>query len=273
MKFMNHNFDKDNHMLLDVIYQSGKVDDKYSDFITIVYKNIETGEKKLKVIESPEMEIYFTKNEFRDYDYNKSFIELSKVDKHTYPYRNVLWEIAKNGGDKYTSFLKQCKETGNWSDRRKVHGYPYVFGSDIPIDTFYRVQWLMEYKTENQGKLNNAFMDIEVDGIDIAGFPTKGNCPINAVTLINEENKSSYTLLLNNKENPQIKPFIENIDKFTDKLHDMFDDSYGYLEYKFFMYDDERELIKDIFKLLNTLKPDFLLLWNGSGSIIISGSL
>ena len=265
MKFLSENIDKDNIMLVNVLYQRGKVDDKYEDFLSIIYKKIDTGEKKIKVIKRPKMEIYFTKNEYRDYDYNKAFIELYKTDKHTVDYKMLAPYIAAQAGPQYLNFIKQCMETRNYQAISDIHKYPYVFGSDLNVETWYRIQWLLEYDNESEKLLTKQFMDIEVDSIDVEGFPRDGECPINAVTIVDEENKECYTFLLDTKNNPQIPEFVDDIDSFIDELHDAFDESYGVLDYKIFMYEDEKELIVDMFKLINTLKRDFMLIWNGGG--------
>jgi len=265
MKFLGPNVDKDNIMLLDVLYHNGNKDTEYTDYIDIIYKNTKSGEKLLKTIEKPEIEIYFTKEEYRDYDYNKTFMELDKTEKHTVPYKSLPWYIAKQAGEQYVSQLKNYIELGKYRDISKIHAYPYVFGSDCPIDAFYRVNWLLEYDNEAEKKVTKQFLDIEVDTIDIEGFPRDGECPINAVTIVDEEGMACYTFLLNNPNNPLIKEFIDDIDSFIDELHDMFDESYGVLDYQIYMYDDERDLIISTFRLINTLKRDFMLIWNGGG--------
>ena len=266
MKFLDPRVDKNDVMLCDILYQHGNRDTDYIDYLDIIYKNIKTGEKILKTIEKPQMELYFTKDEYRDYDYNKSFIEIDKCDKHTCDYKSLPWYIAKQAGEKYVSQLKTYMETGRYREINKIHAYPYVFGSDIPIDTFYRVNWLLEYDNEEMKPLTKQFLDIEVDSIDIEGFPRDGECPINAITIVDDTNMACYTFLLNNPNNPQIKEFVDNIDDFIDELHQDFDESYGVLDYQIFMYDDERDLIQSTFRLINTLKRDFLLIWNAFGS-------
>ncbi len=75
---------------------------------------------------------------------------------------------------------------------------------------------------------------------------------------------SCHTFLLRNDKNPQISEFEENIDEFIEDLHELFDETYGRLDYRIYMYDEENEigLIRDLFKLINTLKRDFLMVWN-----------
>jgi DNA polymerase elongation subunit (family B) len=265
MKFLGDKVKADDVMLLSMVYSYGGKYNDYTDSLEIVYRDLRTNEKKLKVIKKPEMEIYFTKPEFRDYDYSKSFIEMDKTYKMTCPAKNVKWAIAKEAGPTYVNAMKQLVETGNRREMDKIFKYPYAFGADVDVESFYRINWLLEYDNEKEKNLTKAFWDIEVDTIDIPGFPEMGECPINIITLVNDENNTVYTLMLNNPDNPQIQELVDDIDNFVEELHQLFDETYGVLDYQLFLYDDERDLIKDFYKILNTLKPDFLLGWNSFG--------
>lgn len=265
MKFLSPKVNKDDIMLLNVLYHPPRKENDRVDCVDIIYKDISTGEKHLHSIKNPEIELYFAKEEYRDYNYNRAFMEIEKCEKHTCQYKSLPWYIASQAGEAYVNELKRMIESGNGRDIQKIHSYPYVFGSDIPIDTFYRVQWLLEYDNEQNKPITKTYLDIEVDSINFVGFPKDGECPINAVTIIDEEGNTSYTFLLNNPNNPQIKEFVDDIDNVYEELHQLFDESYGYIDYKIYMYDDEKDLIKDMFKLINTLKRDVCLIWNGGG--------
>lgn len=265
MKFLNPKIDKDDIMLVNILYHSPRKENDRTDCIDIIYKTLSTGEKHIESIENPEIEIYFTKEEYRNYDFNRAFIEIDKCEKHTCQYKSIYWYIAKQAGESYVNELKRMVESGNGRNIKKIQTYPYVFGSDIAIDAFYRANWLLEYDNDKNKPISKSFLDIEVDSINFTGFPHDGECPINAATVIDEDAKTSYTFLLNNPENPQIAEFVNDIDGVIDELHELFDESYGRLEYKIYMYDDERDLIIDMFRLINTLKPDVCLIWNGGG--------
>ncbi|WP_216369620.1 hypothetical protein, partial [Brevibacillus sp. MCWH] len=127
------------------------------------------------------------------------------------------------------------------------------------IENWYKIQWFLNNHNDKEKPLTKMFLDIEVDSIDIEGFPSYGDCPINAVTIVDEESMTSFTFLLRNEKNPQIKQFENNVDSVVQELNDMFEESYGKIEYRFYMYDDERDMLVDVFKLINTLKRDFLL--------------
>ena len=264
MKFLPKTVDKDNVMLCNIIYNRANGDNP--DTLDVVYKELHTGLKYVESIEKPKINIYFAKEEYRNYNYNKAYMPLNECDVHEVQYSAIPWYIAKNSGDStYADMLKMALETKQFRYIGKMHQYPYVFGSDIPIETFYRTQWLLNYDNSNEKRLTKGFLDIEVDTIDTVGFPKDGTCPINAISIVDGAGYKVFTFLLNNPDNPQIKEFVDDIESFNDQLHAEFDEYYGHFDYEIFMYDDEWELLKDTFKLIHTLKLDFMLIWNGFG--------
>lgn len=261
MKVLGH-LDTDNIMLVNVLYHRGTKATEYKDYLDIIYKDLKTGEKKLETIETPEIEIYFAKDEAKNNKFNRSFIEIENAEVHTCKYKDLPFYIAREAGPEYQSYVQNAIQSRNRAALTNIHKYKNVFGSDYDIENWYKIQWFLHNHHEKEKPLTKQYLDIEVDSIDTEGFPKDGECPINAVTIVDEHDLVSYTFLLRNPANPLIQEFEDTIDEFMEDLHEAFDETYGRLEYKFYMYDDERDLIKDMFKLINTLKRDFILIWN-----------
>lgn len=246
-------------MLVNILYQKGNKLTEYIDYLNVIYKDLTTGEKHLYTIEEPTIDIYEVKEEFRDFKYPRHFLELDKLNKHTVKYRNVMFEIAKLAGKEEFERFKQQ----GYSERRQIFKYPYVLGGDIDVETYYRLKWFEQCDNNEAKPLTKLFLDIETDQIDWdAGICLTGECEINMVTIVDDCTNTSYTFLYDNGKNPQIKPFIDDIDGVIQELHDLMDETYGVLNYKLFMFTDEIEMLKQIFLLINTLKRDMLLIWN-----------
>ena len=271
MKFLDgYGIDTDDIILINIIYHKPRKSTEWIDYLDVIYKEISTGERRCLVIKEPEMEIYIVDEQYRDYTYNKDFIELEKCFIKRVKCKNLEMEIAKEAGDNYVRMIKECRQTRNTAAIKNVHKWRYVFGSDIDPETYFRIQYALEYESDDKPKhVTKQYADIEVDGIDIVGFPRDGSCPINAITLVDQESMQCFTFLLRNDKNPQIEEFEKNIDSFVKSLHDDFDESYGEFSYNIYMYDEsnEMDLITDFFKLVNTLKRDFLMFWNQSFDI------
>lgn len=256
------NINNEDVMLVNIMYHRGTSDTDWKDAIDVIYKDLNTNEKYLYTIDEPKMEVYFTKPELRHFNYNKLFVDKKDADMHTFKYRNLEREIAKEAGSNYEQFIKHCMETGNRSGIRNVHKCPYVFGSDFDIENWYKIQWVLNHNNNKKKHVTKQFLDIEVDGIDVPGFPKPGECPINVITLVDQESMTCLTYALRNDKIPQIQEIEDNLDEFVEELHEMFDESYGRLDYKIFFYDDELRLIRDTYSTINILKRDFLVIWN-----------
>ena len=289
-----------NSMLLDVKYVKQRKKEGIPDYLYIVWRDIPSGEKFMKVIPEPRMPIYFEKEKFRNHSYNKNYAPLNTLEKEVVKYKDIPFVIANDIGEEGRTYLQNQMKNGNYNAIREMFLYPYVFGADYDVATWYRIQWLLNFDNDLPKKLKKGFLDIEVDGLEVGGMPTPRNCPVNAVTLIDDSANTVYTFLLMYRK---FKPKYEKVDyekklisedqieaekkreemyahmhseqKFLSehtelldkKLHEMFDDSYGSLNYNFYYYEDEKKMLVHLFQLINQLKLDIIGIWNMSFDI------
>ena len=262
-----------NITLLNTIYHKPKKNQETGKYdtgsIDIIYKDLDTGEKKLQHIEDPEYTYYIAKDEYTP-SYNKLFIEKDKVIPVTCKYKDIKKDIAEKTGnlDWYYDNIRN----GNYRENEKLFTIPKIFNADMNPEDYYRYLFDKMYKNVPFDP-DILYFDIEVDGINQKGdFPELGECPVNACTLVHDGTKTVYTLLLNNPDNPLIDKFKKE-PNLTKQLKDFVRDKvggwkqekrYGLDEYnyKILFYDEEIQLIHDIFNVINTLKPDFALAWN-----------
>ena len=149
-------------------------------------------------------------------------------------------------------------------------------------DKKYYAKWEIENYTVsyelNSGVQGDNVIDsynIESDTINMIGdFPEPGECPINAITIVDWQNYTVYTLLLRNQSNPLIEQFEnEDRDKQIEELKSIMQDTVGgeaqfkknglnNLDFKLLFFDEEIQLIYGLFDIINIKKPDFVLAWN-----------
>lgn len=246
------------------------------EYLTVVYKDMDTGIKYAEEIFDPLYEYYMVKPEYH-VDYPRLFIERSKVYPVFVEHRNLEKDIATRTGNK--EFYYTNISTNNRRENRKLHMHPDVFNSDMNIEDHYRFRFDKEFVNEPM-PISKAFFDIEVDTINMMGdFPEMGECPINAVSLILKEQKQIYSFLLRTKSNPLIKEFEEYVTsgKVFPDIQNFIVNAVGGPEiarkydvdnfnFNFLFYDEEDEisLIRDLFAAINTFQPDFALAWNMS---------
>ena len=255
------------------------------DTMTIVYKDNTTGKKGIEVIENPKYVFYMLKNNIPTPNYDMFFTDMKNLDEITCRYRDINKAIAEKldqyeGTTKYTDLYKRNIRDGNYKANMDFQKSRRVFGSDIPINDFYRMRFAEQYKN-TETPVSRAYLDIEVDvKLSPTDFPTNGNCPINAISYFEHDTKRLFTFLLNQKDvNPKSNEFCTTVDNraFNEEFKGFLNETLGSekvkdfklenIQTKVLTYNDELTLLKDLFGYINYTKPDFLMVWNMSFDI------
>ena len=275
-------------MLIDIQYIKQNRREGTPDALYIIWKNLDTKEKFVRMVEKPSMDIYFSKPDKRNFTHNKNYEHIENLDVKTVRYSAIPYAIAEDMGQSGRDIINDAFNTKDYSKIKTLYKYPYTFGSDYDIRAWYRYKWIRQFDNERVKELDKGYLDIEVDGLLAPGMPKPTTCPINAVTLINQTKKEVWTFALMTQEyrsdrrnmtpeqlkkddyyrelyasqEAQINDVIENLDSFKEELHAMFDESYGVLDYNIKFYHDERTMIAHIFSLINLWKLDMIGIWN-----------
>lgn len=275
---------KNNAMLLDIQY----INKNNEDYLYTIWKDLDTGEKNLSIEKNPTRLIYFEKPEFRNHKYNRNYARLDEVYPVEVKERDKIFRIAEEIGDEGKNFIKQCFNNRNYRALNDIHLYPYVFGSDIDIRVYKRLQWMNQYDNDRPKHLSLGFLDIEVDIMEGTSVDPLYN-PVDLVTLIDVDKKQSYTFALTGVDykSPSKKPttrieieeeeekkklyssrlnqqdeLINNPEILQKAIHDKFDESYDGYDYNIYFYQNELKMITHLFQLINTLKLDMIEIWN-----------
>lgn len=292
---------KDNAMLIDVQYMKANRKEKIPDYLYIIWKDLDTGEKHLKIVEEPKMTIYFEKPEFRDHTNWNNYKELEKCDAKTVKYKDIMYAIADDWGEEGRQFIQNCFETRQFGKLNEIFLYPYSFGADYDIRVWYRYNWKKTFSNDRPKTLTKGFLDIEVDVLEAVGLPNPNFNPIDLCTIIDNSTNKSYTFALIGVDYKPSHSYIEynkehendvtrnqtyfdraenkkkdmyahrmkeqdywstHVEELKEKAHEMFDDAYPGMDYNFYFYKDELKMITHIWQLINTLKLDFIEIWN-----------
>lgn len=237
------------------------------DVLTIIYKDVASGETKVQNIIKPEIEVWIVKPEYREaVRFNRTWVKKEYLEPHKVRYRNRYRQIAKILGlqDEDIDLAKTS---------------PFVLFSNLDIRNYYALQFIHEYNVPDSFNLNIGLFDIENDIIDIDHFPQPGECPISLIAFIDVSNETVYQFILepqnhSNTINPatgdyydyrdQVQHLKEHVKEYVQELHEMFDESYGVLEYHILFLKSEEEMISKFFKLLDVLNIDFAEAWNAA---------
>lgn len=268
MKFLPLEMVTSNIIPLNFIYDRGN--DFGDDKLTIIFKDNDSGMKSSYTIKKPVIEAYFVKPEYRTFDNDLShhWFPIDKCYKKVVPYATRFYEAAKELG------------LDN-SEQAKLN--PYVYGLDIEIENFYLIQFVKEYPCNEVKNINCGYFDIENDIIRIDHFPEYGETPINAVTYIDGNTKTAYTLILakcdipvvsekhpkyaeyaDMKENwtTQMKEIRSHIPEFIENIHKKYDENYPGFEFYLAFFEEEIQLIQAFWEIVKTCNNDFVYAWN-----------
>lgn len=270
---------KQDILLLNTIYHKPRrqEDGKYSkDAISIVYRDLKTGQKKVSTVDSPKVPIYIVKEEV-EVPHPLYAINREYVNEHLVSYSNRNKDIAELLGEKYVNYYWDMIKSKNRGATGNILRHKNVYGADLDIEAEVRIEYLRSIEPSST-RVTKAYYDIEVDAENLGRFPDEDDAPspINALTYIFDGNKMSYTFLLRDKTNPQIQKLEDNNEEFERRLNDeifneiLTDKKGNHMGYKFkvFYFDDEGELLLAFFHVLKTHSPDFALAWNARFDIL-----
>lgn len=271
------------YLLLNIEYISNL------DRLNITYRDLETGENKNIQIKEPVVPFYYVKKEKRNYNYTKVYNYIDDLEYKIIKFRDIQKNIASDIGEEGTAFLTNCFRAKDFRGMRSLFLHEYTVGNDYSCEEYYRFIWNEVYTNDESKVLRKGFMDIEADSIDVAGFPTASECPINLLTFVDSHNMVVYTFalihrqfkqknlsLLNEDEkaaevirynyyqngHKQQDELIANLEEFREECKKEFNESFGDFDYKFFFYENETKMLVHFFQLVNSLKLDFMGIWN-----------
>ena len=249
------------------------------DFMVVSYKDNMNGTKGHEIIYEPTYEFFKAKDDVL-LSHNLFYIEKEKVELVECKYTDLAKTIAELTGN--LDFYYENKRSGNYRANKALHTIPSIFSSDVNIEDHWRARFAREYVNESV-PITKGYFDIEADTKRMAGdFPELGECPINAVSYIDDKTNTVNVFLLRDiyGDNPLIEEF-EN-ENFSDsfKASALFNELQAFiienvggpdkakkfgldnLNFEFMFFNDDIELLIALFQVINKNSPDFMLAWN-----------
>lgn len=231
-------------------------------------------------------DIWIVKPEYRTYSHNKPQERIDYMDKVSVPISKIKDRIVKESGDWGKAIREKAKVLEDWSYEDQLFKWPYVYGADFLPEFYFIHRWFNKYPLQKPS-LTKCFMDIETDIMDyqtdLDDLQDTAFAPVNLVTVIHEEYNEAYQFILR----PYVPPknglsdeeyaerykmyekqleahnyMMSHLDEHIKNLHERFDSTYEYIEYHIREYENEIDLIADVFRYINTRKPSFCLIWN-----------
>ena len=265
--------------LLNTIYHYPKKDNNgkwTTGSIDLIIKDNVTGEKFLETIMDPKYEYYMLLDDREVPSYNLEYAMKDDCKCIMVPYRELQKDIAYRIGEE-DRFWENLRNRNRDANKRLCNYHPAVLMSDMDIEDNIRFQFAHTY-ANSYNKGSKSYLDIEADVINCKGdFVELGECPINAVSFIDDQSLVIHSFLLRNDKNPLIAEFEEatKSPKLALELKEFLIDAVGgpknaekyrvnQMTVQFHFYDekDEVKMLTHLFNYINNLKPDFVLAWN-----------
>lgn len=267
-----------NLTVMNVIYRPPfKTEDnkkRTKDFVMIVYKDNETGEKKVEIIVEPEYTWYLAK-EGVELGPHTHFLELDKVIPITCKYKDLTKSIAQEVGQ--LNIYYENLKSNNAKNNKLFFLHPRVFSADLPMNNYIRLRFAETYQNPVI-PISKLYFDTEADIINsISDNITTGECPTNMISLYFTGTDTVYTLVLRDKNNQLIEELERKINRLGDNLqiefHQHLLDQIGSVEkiQKFklentklnvLFFDEEQSLLATFFHIIRHLNPDIVTAWN-----------
>lgn len=270
--------------------------DSQNDRLGINMRNVDTGEKNCVIIDKPKMDLYIYK---KPLDYYKEFVLKKDCDVVQVSYKWKMSEVARLMGidrDTYKNVIRQDK-----TKMKQLQLTKNIFGMDINIEDHYLMKYMDgfpkhvdangydEYDdTPPIRNVHKGYLDAEWD---ISVSDVREEQPIYLITYTDGLHKVSYTYYLYNPEYGNIDSIEEDKEGFIQRMKDrvnshiqlemlkishakavkiqpMLQAVADKMQYIIKKYDDEEQMLKDMYQLVyRKYKPDFLLIYNAAADI------
>lgn len=242
--------------------------------IDLIIKDNDTGDKFLETIVDPDYEYYILDDSIEVPDYNLEFALRDNCKCIVVPYEQLQKDIATRIGALPT-FYENLRNRNRDANKKLCNYHPSILMSDMDIEDNIRFQFGHTYQN-SYTKPTKSYLDIEADTINCKGdFVELGECPINAVSFIDDQSLVIHSFLLRNEANHLIAEFEKESRNpmLAIELRQFLINAVGpkatqfripEMSVEFHFYDEKDEVImlKHLFNYINNLKPDFVLAWN-----------
>lgn len=163
--------------------------------IDLIIKDNNSGEKFLETIVDPMYEYYMLLDNVQIPNYTLEYAMKEDCKCIIVPYNQLQKDIAERLG-KLNQFYENCRNGNRAANKTMCNYAPNILMSDMDIEDNIRFQFSHTYEN-NYTKPSKSYLDIEADVINCKGdFVELGECPINAVSFIDDQSLVIHSFLL-----------------------------------------------------------------------------
>jgi len=238
------------------------------------------GSRELKLMRKPKFTFYLAKENLK---YHRFSVPIDKLQPITCPYSQRFLYMAKavNLEYEYKQAKKDWKYKREWI-QKNLYNHPQLYKADFDIEDEIKMMFNEKYgEHASDIEYTTSFSDIE-SRADLGDFnQIKAEVPICSIVHVDSKSETIYVNVLNDEKYPQIKETFNNLPKYLNHFKQFLKEirkecvertikdngdpstihSFNF-NYKFFLFENEKDLIKHYFDIIKETKPDFCGFWN-----------
>lgn len=234
-------------------------------------------DKVCTYIEDSDFRFWISKKPLENY---QTSVPLGDVEEVHCKYSELYKTLAKIGNEQ--SLYRQAMKDGDFSALNQLHFNKDIHYSDVELCDYLIYDYSMKHKKDvTNFPIHKAFFDIEVDAVDLDGFPEpeEALCPINFISYVDSKDKHLILYILLNDKNESQNDFIkrnqgectnlwthQNNEWCKQALDTYFQDEknpeLSMEKFTIYWFKSELSLIKKFYKKVHNDKPDFLAGYN-----------
>lgn len=238
----------------------------------ITYRDSD-GIKKVRKIEDPKTDIFFTKPEYRNsFRTQRRYLSEPQAERCTTEYRNIKKTIR----NKIEEDGKDLEYLEIYNDNPKeIFKWRHSYFADYDLCDYVKMAYAISNIEPKKFTVSKAFFDIESDiyGRDSDDM-NNGKCPINAISCVfthdanlnKFEHPKVYTTLLRNEKYTEQEWLENHMDEFMERCNKEFK-KYDEPKITIKFFDNEILLLRAMIGLIRHYTPDYCMIWNMSYDI------
>ena len=259
--------------------QNGRISKVREDALLYVVGD-NSGNRELKILQKPKYTFYLAK---KPLGYHRLSVPIDDLIPITCNYSDRFEQMADSIGLKseYIQAKKDWMTKREWI-QQNLYNNSQLYFADNDIEDVFKMNFI-EKSGDHATDLTytSGFTDIEVRA-DLGDFNQHmAEVPICSICHLDAKSETIYVVVVNDPKVPMIKEVFNNLGEYVNNFRKLLKEirnecieeiikhksnpelvhSFNF-NFKFFLMDNEKDLIIKYFDIIKELKPDFVGIWN-----------
>jgi len=259
--------------------RTGRLEKERDDALFYVVANSD-GTRQIRIMEKPKYKFYLAKENMNYHRFSVPREDLMEIVCEYSKRHNVMAEAV--GLKNQFAFAKKDYRTKKDWIQQNLYNNSQLYLADVDMEEAFKLAYVQKYGDHAADlSYTTSFTDIEVRA-DLGDFEQhKAEVPICSICHVDTKTETLHVMILNDPKVPMIKEVFSDLNGFIKEFREFMNEireecikgiiskkgnpnsahSFNF-NYKFYLFDDEKDLIRYYFKIIDDTKPDFCGIWN-----------